>query len=426
MRLKDRIKTFSKSSVARLSVSAIFAQAVSVLTAPVLSRLYSPSDFGTSALFGTITGYITTVACMSYQTGMASQESEDRADRLLLASIYSLVSITFAIFVILYVTRSYVFGAIKAPQLEQMVYVFPLAVIMSGSYSLLSGWATRRRLFDDIASTRISQSVAGALTGISIGILKLGPIGLITNGIVSGSWGVRRLWKTYSRMKCSFVSASPFDHVKWAFSSNKEIVLFGTLQMLVNSMGVSLPVLFIGAYYTSEDVGYFSLASRMVSLPMTLLGAAIAQDMLGRFSSTYFIDKEQAITLWYRTAYKLRLVAAVVALFCLGLPWVIPIVFGHRWVGAGTMALAMGLFAAVQMMVSPLSSVVFVLRKQKQHFWLDLGRMVITTSVFILCARAGYTASVCVSVYAVCMAFCYLGYLTYYRYLISNATMTRG
>ena len=53
-------------NVAVLSSASVVAQVINVLSMPLISRLYSPSDFGTLALFSSVVGILSTVSGFRY------------------------------------------------------------------------------------------------------------------------------------------------------------------------------------------------------------------------------------------------------------------------------------------------------------------------------------------------------------------------
>jgi len=53
-------------NVAVLSSASVVAQVINVLSMSLISRLYSPSDFGTLALFSSVVGILSTVSGFRY------------------------------------------------------------------------------------------------------------------------------------------------------------------------------------------------------------------------------------------------------------------------------------------------------------------------------------------------------------------------
>ena len=55
------------SDVLTLAGGTTFAQILTILSVPILTRLYGPEDFGVWALYISITSIITVIACMRYE-----------------------------------------------------------------------------------------------------------------------------------------------------------------------------------------------------------------------------------------------------------------------------------------------------------------------------------------------------------------------
>ena len=61
-----RKKTSFGSDVLTLVSGTTFAQILTILATPILTRLYGPEDFGLLALFLSITGILGTIVCLRY------------------------------------------------------------------------------------------------------------------------------------------------------------------------------------------------------------------------------------------------------------------------------------------------------------------------------------------------------------------------
>jgi len=62
----ERKAGFAKD-VLKLASGTVLAQIISILSAPLLTRLFGPEAFGLAALFGSVSGIIGVVACLRYE-----------------------------------------------------------------------------------------------------------------------------------------------------------------------------------------------------------------------------------------------------------------------------------------------------------------------------------------------------------------------
>lgn len=120
-----------------------------------------------------------------------------------------------------------------------------------------------------------------------------------------------------------------------------------------------LPILLITAWYSSEAAGQFSMAWKILALPMTLIGGAVGQVFIQRFSQLW-PDALSARKLLFKTWKVLALIGLIptVLIMLFGeqlFGWVL----GSAWVGAGRIAgvIAPMLFA---MLISSTTSGIFL------------------------------------------------------------------
>jgi len=74
-------------NVATLMTGTVFAQALLVLLAPILTRLYDAESFGVFSLYTSIVGFLTVIACLRYERAIVLPEKDEDAANLLALSM---------------------------------------------------------------------------------------------------------------------------------------------------------------------------------------------------------------------------------------------------------------------------------------------------------------------------------------------------
>src|SRR6185295_7745972 len=89
--LSDRIRALGSSaflrSVGTLVGGTVLAQAITALTLPVITRLYSPSDFSLLAVFGGMLAVVAVAACLRFDVVVPIPERDDDAFNILAMSL---------------------------------------------------------------------------------------------------------------------------------------------------------------------------------------------------------------------------------------------------------------------------------------------------------------------------------------------------
>ena len=175
------------------------AQAIAVLISPVLTRLYSPADFGVLALYVSLVAIGAVVATLRYELAILLPKNDREACDLAVAAVYAaLVSCSLGVFVIL-VSLAVVDDFAAMSGLGFWLYVIPLSVFLTALYQSLGYWVNRKSRYTTHATSRIlqtgSMSAAQVLTGVASG--KSG--GLITGHLLGQALATGFLLRTTLR-----------------------------------------------------------------------------------------------------------------------------------------------------------------------------------------------------------------------------------
>jgi O-antigen/teichoic acid export membrane protein len=149
--------------------------------------------------------------------------------------------------------------------------------------------------------------------------------------------------------------------------------LLGLPSSITNAVAQTLPVPLIAQAYGLPEAGFYALVQRVVGLPLTVIGASVADALLGRVAHHARTDPALALPLFRRTGATLFLLGLPIALALLLFgPPAFKLVFGAEWERAGDMASAVAPWYLAALAVSPLSRVVLVYQGQGSKLVYDV------------------------------------------------------
>jgi len=129
---KLRKSTFVRDAFA-LSLGTGFAQAVLLGAMPVLSRLYSPEDFGVFALYMAIATTLSFFATAGLEHAVIlPRETRDALGLLLVIFLVGLAA-SLALFVAAWLFNDEITKLLGAPELGPWLYFIPLSVLLTAS-----------------------------------------------------------------------------------------------------------------------------------------------------------------------------------------------------------------------------------------------------------------------------------------------------
>ncbi|MDQ2914197.1 MAG: oligosaccharide flippase family protein, partial [Chloroflexota bacterium] len=155
------------------------AQVLNVLAAPVVTRLYTPAEFGIFAVFISMLSIAVVPASLRYEAAIPLPNDDDTARRLVLLC-FGLLAVTGSVTAIgVIVFGGALVDLMNAHVPERYLLLLPVSLVGVGAIQILGSWAVRLKSFGDIARARVTQSAAQVGTQLGLGMLHAGPIGLL-------------------------------------------------------------------------------------------------------------------------------------------------------------------------------------------------------------------------------------------------------
>lgn len=335
------------------------AQLITVLAAPVLTRLYTPEDFGLLAVYASLLALIGVVASLRYELAIPLPESDVDAANVtaLCLGLVGLVTILTAILVLLAGQR--VAELLGTPTLAAYFWLLPVGVLFAGAFNVFNYWSVRAKRFSAIAGTRVRQALA--TIAVQLAAFKLGGVALLCGQAVGQGVG------TYSLGKPALASAS-FKRVSWkgvivVARRYRRFPIFTTWAGLFNTAGAQLPPILIAGFFSVSGAGLFALAHRILTLPVTLFGSALQSVFLSGAAQAYRnnqlgVKVSGLLDILTQIAVPPALVLVLVA------PDLFELAFGSSWREAGIMAQWMAPWLVLQFCTGPLTIVNAVTENQ--------------------------------------------------------------
>jgi O-antigen/teichoic acid export membrane protein len=125
-----------------------------------------------------------------------------------------------------------------------------------------------------------------------------------------------------------------------------------------------VPILLLGLLFTSEEVGHFSRARTLLSLPLWVLSAAVAQVYYQRVASVYAAGGSVRRITEQVAKRLLRYALPPFALLPLLGPGLFAFVLGRRWEEAGVFAALLAPLIFFRFAMRPLMQLVYVFERQ--------------------------------------------------------------
>lgn len=378
--MKFELSRLLSSDIAKLTVGTIGARLIAILFIPIISRLYSPTDFGILASFIAIVSVVSVAACLRFDVSIPFAKEED-AQSLFVLSIITATAVTVVAFLIVTFLSEFILNFGPLERIGSFIWLVPVAILTTGLYSTFQNWATRTHQFTQIAYSRVQQSLLGSISQVFLGWIGAIPIGLLIGFIISSSASFIRLYKNspinqFWRILCLPKELYP------VLKRYKRYPIFSTPESIINIAGVQIPILII-AGFSGSDAGYLFLAMQIVNTPMSLLGMAVSQVYSARIKGEIEFGRMDAYTLELISKLMLFGLPPILAISLFS-PAIVPYIFGNEWGRSGYMVAIMAPWNYLQFIISPVSTVLHATGMQKEMLAMTVIGLVQRVGVVII------------------------------------------
>jgi|GEM_PF-426475 len=361
-------------SVSILVTGSAFSQIILLISLPLLTRLYGPDNFSTLAVYTSLLGIVSVAACLGFDMAIPMPEAKSDAINILLLATFLAFVISFGIGAVLYVLDdSYILYS-KFDKLSPFLWMLPIGIFLSASFSAIQFYAVREKAFSDISKTRIAQSTITVIIQTGFGFFGGNLFGLIFGQMLNGGSGGLFLWKKL--IKRPEIASFSWKKLKDLLFEYKKFPQYVTFETLINSAGIQVPVILIASLVVGPEAGFLFLAMRVMQAPMGLIGGAIGQAYLSKAPEEY---RANNLALFTRNIIEGLMKTGVGPIVFAGIaaPSIFTLVFGAEWERAGILITWMVPWFIFQFLASPVSMVMHVKHAQRYMLYMTFFGFVI-------------------------------------------------
>lgn len=348
-------------NVSVLTGGTTIGQAVLIAASPVLTRLYTPEDFGLLAVFSSLLLTIGVVANLRYQHAIPLPKTEIAAIHILVLCFFVAVSMVTFVAIILLFTGIPIAESLNTPALIPHLWLLPIGILVIGIYQVFNFWAVRTQAFSDIAITKLFQPIA--MTGIQLTASPLGAVALLIGQVAGQGAGAGTLARRTLRGKGPLLRRVRFNRVLWAAKRYKKFPLYSSWEAIFNRAGTHLPPLMLAALFNPSIAGIYLLAHRVLDAPLKLIGESIGRVFLSQAPDAWRDGSLGALVYLVHSQLANFALAPMLVVAITG-PDIFVLVFGSQWGASGQLARLMTPWIYLLFLTAPLSILFSTLEKQ--------------------------------------------------------------
>lgn len=379
-----RMQNLFAKRVLLLVAGTAGAQVIALAAAPLLTRLYTPGDFGLLAVFGGLLAIITLVASLRYELAIPIAENDKEAAHVVVLCLLITVMVATLSGLVFFFFGTDIADALKVAVLSNYFWLIPLGVVLTGMYQIFTHWAIRTKSFKAIAHTKWNQAVL--MVGVQLAAYKLGAFALLLGQLAGQGGGAARLGA--SALRCREFRHIELGAVREAARRYRRFPIFSTWSGLMNTTSAQLPAVAFAAVFGATAAGLYLLTYRVLVAPTSLVGGAIGNVF---FSHASDANRDRSLDSLVSSVYTklIQLALGPTLLVVAAGPMLFEIVFGENWRAGGELARWMAPWILLSFIYSPLSTVFDVLERQGLEAALQSTLLVVRIAAIVIGASVG-------------------------------------
>lgn len=374
-------------AIGLMSAATGAGQLTILVMLPLLTRLYSPAEFGTYALFSAFVGVASVGACLCLDLAIVQSRSEKEADELCEACLLSIpLTVIFSGLLLAALIAAGAFGYARLPW-----WGIPLAMVLvalNGVYMASRYRQLREQRYHLLARATLMQSAGRAVAPLAWFLVFPNWAGLALGELIGRLLGVRGLISSLGLFASGHGAAARIS--QWWTVVRREnkytTLLLGTV--LIDACASLLISPLLSGYYGAEAAGEYFLVASLLVAPSALIGTAAA-DVLHARGARMLTESPGQLSAYLARAAALLLVAgcAIYGSVYVLAPYIFPKLFGTKWIYIVQIAQAMTPFMIIAFAASPCSRMLLVLRRTELKVVADLVRLIGTPLVLWVAYR---------------------------------------
>lgn len=363
---------------ATLSLATILGQAVQFLGAFVLTRLYTPAEFGTFAVFLAINIVLLPLVCFRYEWAIPIAESDDEARDLLGLTMPLALVVGIAIGFLL----DLAVGVAQPAVFEKGIaaWMMPAALIFIGLSESVRLWFVRRNGFAVLARTRFTMLAAPVLGQILLGLTLGGVNGLLlgyilghaANASLSLFYGRAAVAEALRQWRAARVAAAARRYRRFA--------LFTSPAAVISAVSMQLPVMAMPTLFGAAVAGVYALAQRVVLQPVYLINYSIQTVFWAGAAKAFREDPQGVRPRFFDTSFAVALLLIPAVLFASIAPALFALCFGEAWRQSGVYA-GILVIPAITYIIATSTNCLHVCGYNKWQTVIEAGQLIACASV---------------------------------------------
>jgi O-antigen/teichoic acid export membrane protein len=233
------------------------AQAIPIAISPILTRLYTPQDFGVLALYMSIVSIIATIGTGRYELAIMLPKKDEDAINIVVLSIIITFFISFIAFLIVFFFNIQITNLLGNSEISKWLYLTPISILLMGIYQSLNYWFNRKKKYKFLAKNQVIKSSATSTANLLFGFSKTSSGGLILGGVLGQGITTGFLGKYFFKNN-TFAQKIKKTKLLALARKYKKLPIYNLPNAIIDQIRLSGINILIAKFFTTAILGQFS------------------------------------------------------------------------------------------------------------------------------------------------------------------------
>lgn len=311
-----------------LGTGVALAQIVIVIGAPILTRIYTPDDYGLFSILIAIIAIASSIGTWRYDMSIVLPKSDEQAAHLVVFATILIVITGIAI--TLFFTLLSIFGQKLLPIPRLGLLLILLCILSECFGQVCTYWASRHSQFKNIALAKANRSFVSTFFQITAGLLVCSNPLILLIGYFLGQLTALFILikKTFIGNMRAIFTKKNVRECSLTAKSYQNIAIHALPTSFLNTLSSRIFPLVMAGIYSTHIVGIMLIAERVLALPAQVITQSIWQVTYSRFRSFDSVQRSKHI---YNTHLFVSYLLAFPSAFIVMFSSYFTTIFGSNW-----------------------------------------------------------------------------------------------
>lgn len=367
-------------SVMSVGIGNLIGQGLSVISVPILSRIYSVEAYGEYGIIVSSSTIIISFATLGLMSAIMVPKDDEQSNIVFTSAFWVqfVLSLVVAVTAIV-ISPFYRFHEVKGSYWISIIIMW-LYVFITSVKNILYVSINRKGLNKVLLWNPIIGGCANILIAIPLGLLKIGYQGFFIAAIIGEVLMCIQMVLKYN----PFIRHFSVNRLLSTFRKYHEFILFQCPANAIETYTTQFPTQFLSRTFDSNVLGVYGMCVKLMQYPVLLIAQPISTVYFR--TATRYKEKHQELSSFTYTLITRILLIAIIPIVIISLfgQELFVIILGSKWAEAGKMASLLVYQYALLFATKCVSYCRVSIGKQRMNFGFQVANLVVTVLLCIV------------------------------------------